>query len=99
MTITDDRLLTAVSSRLRNMLSRYAPLALTLFILGLGVFIVLLAQPSPLTFTAGWSAPQAIDAAKLAPPHRAVVDGRVHIHPVRQKPVSRKPVALDARLD
>lgn len=99
MTITDDRLLTAVSSRLRNMLSRYAPLALTLFILGLGVFIVLLVQPSPLTFTAGWSAPQAIDAVKLGHPHRAVVDGRDYIHLVWQKPVSRKLVAFYARLD
>ena len=75
-----DRLLIAVSSRLRNMLSRYAWLALALCILGLGVLIVLLVQPSPLTFTEGWSVPQGIDEVKLGHPHRAVVDGRDDIH-------------------
>jgi len=88
-----------VSSKLRGLLSRYAPLALTLFILGLGVLIVLLVQPSPLTFTAGWSAPRGIDAIKLGHPHSAVTDGQDDIHLVWQKQVGRKLVAFYARLD
>jgi hypothetical protein len=99
MTSADNRLLTAVSYRLRNRLSRYAWLTLTLCILGLGVLVVLLVQPSPLTFTEGWSAPQGIDAVKLGHPHRAVTDGRNYIHLVWQKQVDRRLVAFYARLD
>lgn len=93
------RLLTAGSSWLRNRLSRYAWLALALFILGLGVFVVLLVQPSPITFTEGWSAPQGIDEVKLGHPHRAVMDRQNHIHLVWQKQVGRKLVAFYACLD
>jgi len=99
MTITENRLLTAVSFRLRSLLSRYAWLALTLFILGLGVLVVLLVQPSPLTFTAGWSTPQGIDEVKLGHPHCVVTDGQDDIYLVWQKQVSRKLVAFYARLD
>ena len=65
------RLLTVVSSRLREMPSRYGPLAVALCILGLGVFVVLLVQPSPLTFTEGWSVPQGLDDVRAGHPHRA----------------------------
>lgn len=99
MTNTGHRLLTTVSSWLRNRLSRYAWLALTLFILGLGVLVVLLVQPSPLTFTEGWSAPQGIDEVKLGHSHRAAMDRQDHIHLVWQKEVGRKLVAFYARLD
>jgi hypothetical protein len=99
MTNAYDRLLTIVSSWLRNRLSRYAWLALTLFILGLGVLVVLVVQPSPITFTEGWSAPQGIDEVKLGHPHRAAMDRQDHIHLVWQKEVDRKLVAFYARLD
>jgi hypothetical protein len=99
MTNAYDRLLTAVSSWLQNRLPRYAWLAVTLFILGLGVLVVLLVQPSPITFTEGWSAPQGIDEVKLGHPHRAAMDRQDHIHLVWQKEVGRKLVAFYARLD
>ncbi len=99
MTITENRLLTAVSSWVRNRLSCYAWLALALCILGMGVLVVLLVQPSPPTFTEGWSAPQGIDEVKLGHPHRALVDQQDDIHLVWQKTVGRKLVAFYARLD
>jgi hypothetical protein len=99
MTSAGHRLLTALSSQLRNRLSRYAWLATTLFILGLGVLVVLLVQPSPITFTEGWSAPQGIDEVQLGHPHRAAMDRQDHIHLVWQKEVGRKLVAFYARLD
>jgi hypothetical protein len=94
-----NRLLTTVSSWLGNRLSRYAWLVLTLCILGLGLLVVLLVQPSPITFTEGWSAPQGIDEVKLGHPHRAAMDRQDHIHLVWQKEVGRKLVAFYACLD
>ncbi|MGA9350499.1 MAG: hypothetical protein WBW48_17090 [Anaerolineae bacterium] len=99
MTNIGPRLLSAVSSWLRELPSRYGPLALALCILGLGVFVVLLVQPSPLTFTEGWSAPQGIDEVKLGYSHRAIVDRQDHIHLAWQKQVGRKLVAFYGRLD
>jgi len=63
------------------------------------VLAVLLVQPSPLTFTEGWSTPQGIDEVKLGHPHRAVVDRHDHIHLAWQKQVNRRLVAFYARLD
>jgi hypothetical protein len=74
-------------------------LALGLCILGLGVFVVLLVQPSPITFTEGWSAPQGIDEVKLGYSHRAVVDRQDYIHLVWQKELGRKLAAFYGRLD
>jgi len=70
-----------------------------LFILGLGVLAVLLVQPSPLTFTEGWSAPLGIDEVRAGRPHRAVMDRRGHIHLAWQKLVNRKQVAFYAHLN
>jgi len=70
-----------------------------LFILGLGVLAVLLVQPSPLTFTEGWSAPQGIDEVRGGRPHRAAMDQRGHIHLAWEKRENRKEVAFYARLD
>ena len=99
MTNVRHRLLTAVSSWLREVPSRYGPLALALCIMGLGVFVALLVQPSPLTFTEGWSAPQGIDDVRAGHPHRAVADRQGRIHLVWEKQVNRKDVAFYVRLD
>jgi hypothetical protein len=79
--------------------SRYGPLAVALCILGLGVFVVLLVQPSPLTFTEGWSVPQGIDDVRAGYPHRAAADRQGRIHLAWEKQVNRKDVAFYARLD
>ena len=99
MTKAEDRFLTAVSSWIRDVPSRYGVLALALFILGLGLLVVLMVQPSPLTFTEGWSAPQGIDEVKMGHSHRAVMDRQNHIHLAWQKQEGRKLVAFYARLD
>jgi hypothetical protein len=99
MTNIGHRLLTVVSSWFREVPSRYGPLALALCILGLGVFVVLLVQPSPLTFTEGWSVPQGIDDVRAGYPHRAAADRQGRIHLAWEKQVNRKDVAFYARLD
>ena len=99
MTDTGHRLLTAVSSWFREAWSRYGTSIVVLCILGLGVLAVLLVQPSPLTFTEGWSAPLGIDEVRGGHPHRAVIDGRGHIHLAWEKRENRKDVAVYARLD
>jgi hypothetical protein len=99
MTNIGHRLLTVVSSWFREVPSRYGPLAVALCILGLGVFVVLLVQPSPLTFTEGWSVPQGIDDVRAGYPHRAAADRQGRIHLAWEKQVNRKDVAFYARLD
>lgn len=99
MVDSDNRFVAVVSSWFRKASSRYGVLAVVLCILGLGVLTVLLVQPSPLTFTEGWSAPQGIDEVRGGHPHRALIDRYNYIHLVWQKRVNRKQIALYARLD
>ena len=83
----------------KEMRSRYGALIVALCILSLGVLLVLLVQPSPLTFAEGWSAPRKIDEVQGGHPHRAVIDGRSHIHLAWEKRENRRDVAYYARLD
>ena len=99
MTGTKDRLQTAVASWIKSLPSWYGAMALTLCILGFGVLVTLLVQPSPLTFTEGWSAPQGIDDVRAGHPHRAVIDREGYIHLIWEKRENRKEVAFYARLD
>jgi hypothetical protein len=99
MTGTKDRLRTAVASWIKRLPSWYGAMALTLCILGFGVLAVLLVQPSPLTFTEGWSAPQGIDDVRAGYPHRAVIDHEGYIHLIWEKRENRRDAAFYARLD
>ncbi len=99
MTNTRNRVVAAVSSRLRDVRSRYGALLITMLLLALGVLVVLLVQPAPQTFAEGWSSPQVIEQVRLGKLHRAVMDSQDNIHLVWLKQVGRKLVAFYARLD
>lgn len=99
MTNTRNRVVAAVSSRLRDVRSRYGALLITMLLLALGVLVVLLVQPAPQTFAEGWSSPQVIEQVRLGKLHRAVMDSQDNIHLVWLKQVGRKLVAHYARLD
>jgi len=99
MTNAEKSLLAAMSVWFRDLSLRYGSLTLALGILGLGVLVVLLMQPSPLTFAEGWSATREIDTVDLGHPHRAVIDRQDRIHLVWQKKVGRKRVAFYTSLD
>jgi hypothetical protein len=99
VTGTTSRLQVIAARWCSDVWSRYRVWALAVLSLGLGLFVVLLVQPSPLTFAEGWSAPQAIGEVKWGRPHRVALDRRDGIHLVWHQQQGRRAVAYYARLD